>query len=57
MLTRKRTHYIRLKQMIKTATFHGMGNLSFKLRFIAFGSDRFATYFDAFEWKQLREEQ
>ncbi|KAA6323554.1 MAG: hypothetical protein EZS28_054301, partial [Streblomastix strix] len=42
---------------IKTATFHGMGNLSFKLRFIAFGSDRFATYFDAFEWKQLREEQ
>ncbi|KAA6382748.1 MAG: putative WD repeat domain 16, partial [Streblomastix strix] len=55
MLTWSLTRHIRLKQMIKTANFQGVDYLPDNSQFIACGSDRFATYFDAFEGKQLRE--
>ncbi|KAA6398951.1 MAG: hypothetical protein EZS28_005525 [Streblomastix strix] len=55
MLSRQLTDYFRLKQMIKTANFHGMGILSIKLQLITCGSDQFAKHFDVSEGKQLRE--
>ncbi|KAA6362693.1 MAG: hypothetical protein EZS28_041780 [Streblomastix strix] len=57
MLTLQLTHYIRFKQMIMTANFHGMGNLPVKLQFIYCGSDQFVKHFDVSEGQQLRDEQ
>ncbi|KAA6368577.1 MAG: hypothetical protein EZS28_035896 [Streblomastix strix] len=57
MLTWQLTNYIRLKQMIKTANFHGIGNLPVKLQFFTCGSDQFVKHFDVSEGKQLRDEQ
>ncbi|KAA6360338.1 MAG: hypothetical protein EZS28_044135 [Streblomastix strix] len=57
MLSQQLTHYIRLKQMIKSANFHGMGNLQVKLQLIACGSGLFSICIDVSEGKQLREEQ
>ncbi|KAA6374345.1 MAG: hypothetical protein EZS28_030128 [Streblomastix strix] len=57
MLSRKLTHNIRLKQMIKTANFHGMSNQQVKLQLIACGSGLFSICIDVSEGKQLREEQ
>ncbi|KAA6373538.1 MAG: putative flagellar associated protein, partial [Streblomastix strix] len=57
MISRQLTHYIRLKQMIKTANFHGMGNLQVKLQLIACGSGLFSICIDVSEGKQFCEEQ
>ncbi|KAA6363987.1 MAG: hypothetical protein EZS28_040486, partial [Streblomastix strix] len=57
MLSRQLTHYIRLKQIIKTANFNGMGNLQVKLQLIACGADLFSIYIDVSERQQFREEQ
>ncbi|KAA6399164.1 MAG: hypothetical protein EZS28_005306 [Streblomastix strix] len=49
------TRHSCLKQMINTANFQGINYLPDNSQFIACRSDRFATYFDAFEGKKLRE--
>ncbi|KAA6369968.1 MAG: hypothetical protein EZS28_034506 [Streblomastix strix] len=47
MLSQQLTHYIRLKQMIESANFHGMGNLQVKLQLIASGSGLFSVVYRA----------
>ncbi|KAA6368931.1 MAG: hypothetical protein EZS28_035542, partial [Streblomastix strix] len=51
------TYDSRLKQMMKTANFHGMGNLQVKLQLITCDSDLFSKCIDVSEGQQLSEEQ
>ncbi|KAA6370295.1 MAG: putative Cilia- and flagella-associated protein 52, partial [Streblomastix strix] len=53
MLTWSLTHNIHLKQLINTTNIQVINYLPYSSQFIACGSDRFATFFDAFEGKQL----